>query len=65
MLYCPSGGAQLTEFMAAQGMARLTYGAEFEGSKVIANTLASRSINYHSARSPVAAASGRPGGTFV
>ncbi len=47
MLYCPSDGARLTEFMAGQGMARLTYSAEFEGSKVIANTLASRSINYH------------------
>jgi D-glycero-alpha-D-manno-heptose-7-phosphate kinase len=48
MLYCPTDGARLTEFMAAQGMERLTYGAEFEGSKVVINMMASRSIDFHS-----------------
>ena len=48
MLYCPTGGARLTEFMAGQGMERLTYGAEFEGSKVIANVMSSRAVDYHS-----------------
>ncbi len=48
MLYCPRDGAQLTEFMAQQGMERLTYGAEFEGSKVVTNLMASRSIDFHS-----------------
>jgi D-glycero-alpha-D-manno-heptose-7-phosphate kinase len=48
MLYCPHEGARLTEFMAAQGMERLTYGAEFEGSKIVVNLMASRSIDFHS-----------------
>jgi hypothetical protein len=48
MLYCPRDGARLTEFMAEQGMERLTYGAEFEGSKVVTNLMASRSIDFHS-----------------
>lgn len=48
MLYCPGDGARLTEFMASQGMARLAYHAEFEGSKVIANVMSSRSVDYHS-----------------
>jgi hypothetical protein len=29
-------------------MERLTYGAEFEGSKVVINMMASRSIDFHS-----------------
>jgi D-glycero-alpha-D-manno-heptose-7-phosphate kinase len=48
MLYCPRDGQRLTDFMATRGMPRLTYGAEFEGSKVITNVMASRSIRYHS-----------------
>lgn len=48
MLYCPRDGQRLTEFMASHGMPRLTYGAEFEGSKVITNVMTSRSIHYHS-----------------
>jgi D-glycero-alpha-D-manno-heptose-7-phosphate kinase len=47
MLYCPEKGKRLTEFMESQGMSRLTYGAEFEGSRVVTNLLTSRSIHYH------------------
>lgn len=70
MLYCPHNGAALTAFMESRGMARLTYNAEFEGSKVIANVLASRSINYHSDHSYALAEAigvgGRgPGSVFV
>ncbi|HEX6938358.1 MAG TPA: hypothetical protein VF158_03025 [Longimicrobiales bacterium] len=37
MLYCPREHRRLERFMASQGMPRLHYGIEFEGSKVIAN----------------------------
>jgi D-glycero-alpha-D-manno-heptose-7-phosphate kinase len=47
MLYCPRNGARLTKFMQQQGMERLTYDAEFEGSRVITNTLSSRSVHRH------------------
>ena len=47
MLYCPGQGAALTEFMQSQGMARLTYDAEFEGTRVLTNVLGSRSVHYH------------------
>jgi len=47
MLYCPSEGDRLTEFMQSRGMARLTYDAEFEGSRILTNVLASRSVHYH------------------
>ncbi|HEX3549025.1 MAG TPA: hypothetical protein VHT53_01540 [Candidatus Elarobacter sp.] len=52
MLYCPRDGARLTEFMASRGMARLTYQAEFEGSKVITNVMSSRAVEYHSTSPP-------------
>jgi D-glycero-alpha-D-manno-heptose-7-phosphate kinase len=52
MLYCPKDGSRLTEFMASRGMERLTYGPEFEGSKVIANVMSSRSLDYHSTPPP-------------
>jgi D-glycero-alpha-D-manno-heptose-7-phosphate kinase len=42
MLYVPHDGSALTEFMREQGMMRLTYAAEYEGSKVLANTMTSR-----------------------
>lgn len=45
VLYAPQNGHELTDFMASQGMPRLTYGAEFEGSRVLVNTLTSRSLN--------------------
>lgn len=47
MLYCPRDGKRLTKFMETQGMSRLTYGAEFDGSRVVTNLLTSRSIHYH------------------
>jgi D-glycero-alpha-D-manno-heptose-7-phosphate kinase len=47
MLYCPRNGARLTKFMREQGMERLTYDAEFEGSRVIANMLSARSVHLH------------------
>lgn len=47
MLYCPKNGNRLTAFMEKQGMSRLDYGAEFEGSRVLTNTLRSRSMHYH------------------
>ncbi len=52
MLYCPNDGARLTDFMTSQGMERLTYGAEFEGSKVVINMMASRAIDFHSSARP-------------
>ncbi len=48
MLYVPGNASKLTEFMATQGMSRLPYEAEFEGSKVITNVMNARSIDYHS-----------------
>jgi D-glycero-alpha-D-manno-heptose-7-phosphate kinase len=47
MLYCPANGQALTSFMEKQGLKRLSYSAEFEGSRVIANVFGSRSIHYH------------------
>jgi D-glycero-alpha-D-manno-heptose-7-phosphate kinase len=47
MLYCPKNGARLTKFMNDIGMRRLTYDAEFEGSRVITNMLSSRSVHLH------------------
>jgi D-glycero-alpha-D-manno-heptose-7-phosphate kinase len=37
MLYCPAGHRKLEEFMMSQGMPRLHYAVEHEGSKVVAN----------------------------
>jgi D-glycero-alpha-D-manno-heptose-7-phosphate kinase len=50
MLYCPKNGKHLTRFMETQGMSRLAYGAEFEGSRVAMNLLGSRSVHYHLTR---------------
>ncbi len=47
MLYCPKDGNHLTEFMLGQGMARLTYDAEFEGSGVLTNVLSSSAAHNH------------------
>lgn len=46
-LYCPDDGRRLTEYMEGRGFARLPYEAEFEGSKVLINTLAARSVHAH------------------
>ncbi len=47
MLYCPGDARALTSFMESQGMSRLPYNAEFEGSKVIVNVLTSRAEYFH------------------
>jgi D-glycero-alpha-D-manno-heptose-7-phosphate kinase len=47
MLYCPKNGRKLMEFMESQGMARLSYSAEFEGSRVIANVRNAHAEHYH------------------
>lgn len=47
MLYCPRDGHKLTEFMERNGMPRLEYSAEFEGSRVITNVLNARPIKLH------------------
>lgn len=47
MLYCPNDGRRLTDFMATQGMERLNYTAEFEGSRVLTNVLSARPVHEH------------------
>lgn len=47
MLYCPKQGKELMQFMASKGMARLHYGVELEGSRVVANSLKAFSGHYH------------------
>ena len=47
MLYCRERGRELTAFMASKGMSRLTYDAEYEGSRVLMNMLSARSVHYH------------------
>ena len=48
MLYCPRDGKRLTEFMRGQGMSRLDYAAEFEGSRIIANVRNAHGQHLHS-----------------
>jgi D-glycero-alpha-D-manno-heptose-7-phosphate kinase len=50
MLYSPNRHRELTEFMASQGMMRLHYNVEFEGSKVITNVFNAHSIGMHDGR---------------
>jgi D-glycero-alpha-D-manno-heptose-7-phosphate kinase len=47
MVYCPQDGKRLTEFMRTQGMSRLHYATEFEGSKIIANVRNAHSEHFH------------------
>ena len=47
MLYCPKNQHQLTKFMASQGLSRLHYSPELDGSRVIANVLKSYSGHFH------------------
>jgi D-glycero-alpha-D-manno-heptose-7-phosphate kinase len=49
VLYCPKDGRALTEFMASKGFERLSWTAEFGGSRILNNSLGSRSIHRHSA----------------
>ena len=51
MLYCPKNGARLASFLATQGLSRLHYSAELEGSRVIANVLKSYSGHFHGGNS--------------
>jgi D-glycero-alpha-D-manno-heptose-7-phosphate kinase len=46
MLYCPNNHKELTEFMKKQGMSRLHYQIEFEGSKIIANAHNAQMMNW-------------------
>jgi D-glycero-alpha-D-manno-heptose-7-phosphate kinase len=46
-LYCPDDGTKLTAFMRERGFPRLAYNADFDGTRVLTNTLASRSMHYH------------------
>jgi D-glycero-alpha-D-manno-heptose-7-phosphate kinase len=54
MLYCPRRNKELTRFMESQGMSRLSYGAEFDGSRVVTNLLTLRSVHYHLDHQPSA-----------
>ena len=47
MLYCPKNSTRLTEFMSSQGLSRLHYSPELEGSRVIANVLKAYSGHFH------------------
>lgn len=47
MLYCPGDGRALTEFMQSQGMPRLPYQAELEGSRVLTHTLKAFPLREH------------------
>ena len=48
MLYCPGQNShRLTKFMAEQGLARLSYRAEYDGSRVITNVMSSRAVPMH------------------
>jgi D-glycero-alpha-D-manno-heptose-7-phosphate kinase len=50
MMYCPKRGTELMDFMASQGLSRLHYSPELEGSRVIANVLKSYSGHFHGLR---------------
>ncbi|MBI4445926.1 MAG: galactokinase [Acidobacteria bacterium] len=45
MLYCPGNQEKLSKFMESQGLMRLWYSVDFEGSKVVANHFNLGSIN--------------------
>lgn len=47
MLYCPKNSNRLMNFMSSQGLSRLHYSPEMEGSRVIANVLKSYSGHFH------------------
>jgi len=48
MLYCPSQHKRLEQFMLSQGMPRLHYMVELEGSKVVANIASTKAMVFHS-----------------
>jgi len=47
MLYCPSQHKRLEQFMLSQGMPRLHYMVEPEGSKVVANIASTKAMVFH------------------
>ena len=47
MLYCPSDGKALTEYMAGQGFSRLSWTVDFSGSRVVSDLLATRGMKPH------------------
>ncbi|WP_447974975.1 GHMP family kinase ATP-binding protein [Nitrospira sp. Kam-Ns4a] len=47
MLYCPKSHTRLEQFMQSQGMPRLHYMVEHEGSKVVANIGSTKAIAFH------------------
>jgi D-glycero-alpha-D-manno-heptose-7-phosphate kinase len=47
MLYCPSQHQRLEQFMLSQGMPRLHYSIEPEGSKVVANVSSTKAMTFH------------------
>jgi len=53
MLYCPKRHRQLEQFMLSQGMPRLHYMIEPEGSKVVANIASTKAMLFHPPRYPL------------
>ena len=49
MLYCPTDGRRLEDFMLARGMPRLNYYLEREGAKTVANVSSTQSMVLHPA----------------
>jgi hypothetical protein len=47
MLYCPTQHKRLESFMLSNGMPRLHYNIEREGSKVLANFSNGKAANFH------------------
>jgi D-glycero-alpha-D-manno-heptose-7-phosphate kinase len=47
MLYCPTNHKELMAFMHAQGMMRVHYSVEYEGSRVITNIVNAQSLMVH------------------
>lgn len=47
MLYCPRNHTRLEQFMQTQGMPRLHYMVEQEGSKVVANIASTKAMTFH------------------
>ncbi|OLC96881.1 MAG: galactokinase [Acidobacteria bacterium 13_1_40CM_4_58_4] len=47
MLYCPNQHRRLEQFMLSQGMPRLHYMIEPEGSKVVANIASTKAMTFH------------------
>lgn len=55
LLYCPKGHGKLEAFMREQGMPRLHYAVEYEGSKVVANLTSAPALRVSTPRRAEAA----------